>query len=127
MADDLQDLLVDRPRILMNHFVDRVAQTCEDVPGLWTAGGDLVEELEGRHGPLSAEVGSTIVSFWTRTSQRAQSAHKHHLDEICLRRHSSAATAIPSLPSRPTEEEVEATRPVGAACLRLVRFATHKS
>ena len=109
MEGQLQELLVDRPIVLLNHLVDLGVQTCEDVHHLWPTGGDLLDELERRHGGLAAEEGFTIVSFWTLASQRAQATYKHHLREICIHRQSAVAT---SAPARPTEASTAVARPV---------------
>ena len=109
MEGQLQELLVDRPIVLLNHLVDLGVQTCEDVHHLWPTGGDLLAELERRHDGLAAEEGFTIVSFWTLASQRAQATYKHHLREICIHRQSAVAT---SAPPRPAEASTAVARPV---------------
>ena len=109
MEGMLQELLVDRPINLLNHLVDLGVQTCEDVHSLWPTGGALLEELEGRHGSVSAEEGFTIVSFWTLASQRAQASQRKHLREICIHRQSAVSTSAPAKPEGPSQQ---AARPV---------------
>ena len=109
MEGMLQELLVDRPINLLNHLVDLGVQTCEDVHSLWPTGGALLEELEGRHGSVSAEEGFTIVSFWTLASQRAQASQRKHLREICIHRQSAVSTSAPVRPEGPSQQ---AARPV---------------
>ena len=55
MEADLLELVAERSDELVQLFCHLGVQTCQDVVGIWSHGGELVTELERIQGPLDAE------------------------------------------------------------------------
>ena len=75
MEAELLELVADRSEELVQLFCHNGVQTCQDVVGIWSHGGELVAELEHLQGPLDAEEAFQVSALWTLAARRA---HDHH-------------------------------------------------
>ena len=75
MEADLLELVAERSDELVQLFCHQGVQTCQDVVGIWSHGGELVTELERIQGPLDAEEAFQVSALWTLAARRA---HDHH-------------------------------------------------
>ena len=69
------ELVAERSDELVQLFCHQGVQTCQDVVGIWSHGGELVTELERIQGPLDAEEAFQVSALWTLAARRA---HDHH-------------------------------------------------
>ena len=76
MEADLLELVAERSDELVQLFCHQGVQTCQDVVGIWSHGGELVTELEHIQGPLDAEEAFQVSALWTLAARRAQDHHR---------------------------------------------------